>query len=83
MNFSDSLDNIKVGIEATGHYSNNILNFLTKKGFNIYLINPLHTNLYKNGQSLRKTRTDKLNARIIATMLITDNLKLYIVVSYF
>ena len=28
MNLSDSLDNIKVGLEATGHYSNNILNFL-------------------------------------------------------
>ena len=27
MNFSDSLYNIKVGLEATGHYSNNILNF--------------------------------------------------------
>ena len=31
MNFSNSLDNIKVGLEATGHYSNNILNFLTEK----------------------------------------------------
>ena len=31
MNLSDSLDNIKVGLEATGHYSNNILNFLTEK----------------------------------------------------
>lgn len=82
MNFSDSLDNIKVGLEATGHYSNNILNFLTEKGFNIYLINPLQTNLYVKGQSLRKTKTDKLDAHIIATMLISDNLKPYIPVSY-
>ena len=82
MNFSDSLDNIKVGLEATGHYSNNILNFLTEKGFNIYLINPLQTNLYVKGQSLRKTKTDKLDAHIISTMLISDNLKPYIPVSY-
>ena len=82
MNFSDSLYNIKVGLEATGHYSNNILNFLTEKGFNIYLINPLQTNLYVKGQSLRKTKTDKLDAHIIATMLISDNLKPYIPVSY-
>ena len=82
MNFSNSLDNIKVGLEATGHYSNNILNFLTEKGFNIYLINPLQTNLYVKGQSLRKTKTDKLDAHIIATMLISDNLKPYIPVSY-
>lgn len=82
MNLSDSLDNIKVGLEATGHYSNNILNFLTEKGFNIYLINPLQTNLYVKGQSLRKTKTDKLDAHVIATMLISDNLKPYIPVSY-
>ena len=82
MNYSDSLDNIKVGLEATGHYSNNILNFLTEKGFNIYLINPLQTNLYVKGQSLRKTKTDKLDAHVIATMLVSDNLKPYIPVSY-
>ena len=79
---SNSLNNIKVGLEATGHYSNNILNFLTENGFNIYLINPLQTNLYVKGQSLRKTKTDKLDARVIATMLISDNLKPYIPVSY-
>ena len=82
MNFSNSLNNIKVGLEATGHYSNNILNFLTEKGFNIYLINPLQTNLYVKGQSLRKTKTDKLDAHVIATMLVSDNLKPYITVSY-
>ena len=82
MNFSNSLDNIKVGLEATGHYSNNILNFLTEKGFNIYLINPLQTNLYVKGQSLRKTKTDKLDAHVIATMLVSNNLKPYIPVSY-
>ena len=37
--FNESFDNIKVGLEATGHYSNNILNFLTSKGFNVYVIN--------------------------------------------
>ena len=82
ISLSDSLDNIKVGLEATGHYSDNILNFLNKNGFNTYLINPLQTNLYVKGQSLRKTKTDKLDAHIIATMLISDNLKPYIPVSY-
>lgn len=82
MHFSTSLNNIKVWLEATGHYSNNILNFLTEKGFNIYLINPLQTNLYVKCQSLRKTKTGKLDAHIIATMLISDNLKTYIPVSY-
>lgn len=81
-NFNENFKNIKVGLEATGHYSNNILNFLTSKGFNVYVINPLQTNLYRKGQSLRKTKTDKLDARFIATMLITDNLKPYSNLSY-
>ena len=81
-NFSKDLKNIKVGLEATGHYSNNILNFLISKGFNTYLINPLHTNLYRKGRSLRKTKTDKSDARFIATMLMTENLKPYLPVSY-
>lgn len=80
--FNENFENIKVGLEATGHYSNNILNFLTSKGFNVYVINPLQTNLYRKGQSLRKTKTDKLDARFIATMLITDNLKPYSNLSY-
>lgn len=81
-NFNESFDNIKVGLEATGHYSNNILNFLTSKGFNVYVINPLQTNLYRKGQSLRKTKTDKLDSRFIATMLITENFKPYSNLSY-
>ena len=80
--FNESLNNIKVGLEATGHYSNNILNFLTSKGFNVFVINPLQTNLYRKGLSLRKTKTDKLDAKFIASMLISDNLKSYSKLSY-
>ena len=76
-NFEKNLNKIKVGLEATGHYSNNIVNFLLNKGFSLYLINPLQTNLFRKGQSLRKTKTDKLDARIIATMLISGNLQPY------
>ncbi|WP_289700950.1 IS110 family transposase [Lactobacillus taiwanensis] len=81
-NFNESFENIKVGLEATGHYSNNILNFLTSKGFNVFVINPLQTNLFRKGQSLRITKTDKLDARFIATMLISNNLKPYSNLSY-
>ncbi len=38
---------MKVGLEATGHYSYNILGFLLNEGLPTYLINPLHTNLYR------------------------------------
>ena len=71
-------DKIKVGLEATGHYSYNILGFLLDKGLATYVINPLHTNLYRKSLSLRKTKTDRVDARTIATMLLSDvDLKSY------
>ena len=74
---------IKVGLEATGHYSNNLLASLVDKGFPTVVINPLHTNLYRKGLSLRKTKTDKVDASSIAMMLMTDRtLKPYSEISY-
>ena len=76
-------DKIKVGLEATGHYSYNILGFLLDKGLATYVINPLHTNLYRKSLSLRKTKTDRVDARTIATMLMSDvDLKSYTDTSY-
>ena len=49
-------DKMKVGLEATGHYSYNILGFLLNEGLPTYVINPLHTNLYRKSLSLRKPR---------------------------
>lgn len=74
--------NTKVGLEATGHYSNNIIDFLLTKNLNLVVLNPLQTNLYRKGQSLRKIKTDKSDARFIAKMLITEQLPSYSPVSY-
>ena len=52
-------DKIKVGLEATGHYSYNILGFLLDNGLATYVLNPLRTNLYRKSLSLRKTKTDQ------------------------
>ena len=76
-------DKIKVGLEATGHYSYNILGFLLDKGLDTYVINPLHTNLYRKSLSLRKTKTDRVDARTIAAMLMSDvDLKPYTDTAY-
>ncbi len=74
---------IKVGLEATGHYSYNLLGFLLDNGLPTYVINPLHTNLYRKSQSLRKTKTDRVDARTIASMLMSDvSLKPYTNIAY-
>lgn len=77
------LTKIKVGLEATGHYSINILTYLLGKKLTAYVINPLRTNLYRKGLSLRKTKTDRIDARAIALLLLSDpNLKPYSQLSY-
>lgn len=74
---------IKVGLEATGHYSYNLLGFLLDNGLPTFVINPLHTNLYRKSLSLRKTKTDKVDARTIASMLMSDvSLKPYTNIAY-
>lgn len=79
----DGVNKVKVGLEATGHYSYNLLGYLLDKGFPTYIINPLHTNLYRKSLSLRQTKTDKVDARTIASMLMSDvNLKSYSDTSY-
>ena len=76
-------DKIKVGLEATGHYSYNLLGFLLDNGLATYVLNPLRTNLYRKSLSLRKTKTDRVDARTIASMLLSDaGLKPYTSTAY-
>jgi transposase len=83
LSVTDNFSNVKVGLEATGHYSYNLLGFLIDKGFPTYIINPLHTNLYRKSLSLRQTKTDKVDAHTIASMMMSDvNLKSYTDISY-
>ena len=78
LSVTQDLSKVKVGLEATGHYSYNLLGYLLDKGLPTYVINPLHTNLYRNSLTLRKTKTDKVDAHTIAMMLMSDvNLKSY------
>lgn len=80
---SNDFSKVKVGLESTGHYSYNIQGYLVKRGLTIYPLNPLHTNLFRKSQSLRQTKTDKVDARTIAYLLMSNvNLKSYSETSY-
>ncbi|MCR3761939.1 IS110 family transposase [Clostridium felsineum] len=76
------ISNAKIGLESTGHYSTNLQNFLYSKGFKLSILNPLATNLFRKAQTLRKTKTDKTDALVIAKMLFSDDTKSYSPVSY-
>ena len=76
-------DKIKVGLEATGHYSYNLLGFLLNNGLTTYVLNPLQTNLYRKSLTLRKTKTDHVDARMISSMLLSNvDLKPYTETAY-
>ena len=79
---SKDFSNVKIGLESTGHYSTNITNYLYSKGFQITVLNPLATNAFRKAATLRKTKTDKTDAKVIASMLFTDDSKSYSPSSY-
>ena len=64
-------DKIRVGLEATGHYSLNLSYFISENNLSLTVFNPLLTSKYKQGYSLRKTKTDKVDAKAIAGMLMS------------
>ena len=75
-------DKIKVGLEATGHYSINLMRFISNNQLQLIVLNPLQTNLFRKAQTLRKSKTDKIDAKLIALMLQTGNFKSHSYVSY-
>lgn len=77
-----SSENLKVGLEATGHYSLNLVNFLIENGYSPVIFNPLQINLFRKAQTLRKTKTDKTDAKLIALMLSSSDAKPHLDLSY-
>jgi len=73
------LDSIKgekrIGFEATGHYGLNLKLFLENQGFSFMELNPLLISRFVHSKSLRKTKTDPLDALSIAHYLMTVEYK--------
>ena len=67
----------KIGLEATGHYGQNLKLFLENNGFSFMEFNPLLINRFVRSKSLRKTKTDSIDALMIAQYLMTVEYKPY------
>ena len=76
------LEEVRVGLESTGHYSTNLVAFIRGNGIQPVIFNPLSVNLFRKAQTLRKTKTDKTDARFIAAMLMTSDTNPHVNVSY-
>ncbi len=76
-------NNVRIGLESTGHYSHNILHYLIGSGFDTMLINPLLTNMERKASSVRKTKTDTIDAKSICMFLMRNQeFKPYTLASY-
>ena len=68
-------DTLRIGLEDTGHYSSNLLAFLKANRLEVVRFNPLSVNRSRTAGTLRKTKTDKGDARYIATLLVATTTK--------
>jgi transposase len=62
-------ERVFVGIEATGHYYEDIVRILTKEGYSVHIINPASTHEERK-QHLTYTKTDDIDLYLIAEVLI-------------
>ena len=61
-------------LESTGHYSQRIVHFFLKQGFEVYHINPLISHSIKNS-AVRKVKTDKVDALELARLPLLHKLR--------
>lgn len=78
----DASQIMRIGLEATGHYGVNLKMFLEEKGFSFMEFNPLLTHKFSQAKTLRKTKTDPLDAKSISMMLLSVEYKTYPPLSY-
>ena len=62
-----------IGLEATGVYGENLTVFLRRNGFEVTTFNPLSVKKQLTATTLRKTKTDKSDAKFLAVMLARGN----------
>jgi transposase len=65
----DQSEQIKIGLESTGHYGNNLKELIISNGYTFVEFNPRLTRKFSEALTLRKTKTDKIDARLISIML--------------
>ena len=63
--------NVHIGLEATGHYGLNLKLFLEKNNYSFMEFNPLLVKEFKKSLTLRRTKTDKVDAIVICQKLMS------------
>ena len=71
-NILKKYENSIIALESTGSYHLNLLSFLTSKNYTVALINPALIKRFSQTITLRKTKTDKIDANIIAKFILKN-----------
>jgi len=66
---STNVKDFTIGLEATGIYGENLLEFLISKGYNVKLLNPFQTSRYREQITMKKVKNDNIDSKIIALLL--------------
>lgn len=66
---------VHIAFEATGHYSLNLELFLIDQGYSFMKMNPLVIHQFLKAQSLRRTKTDKVDSLTIVKYLMSVQYK--------
>lgn len=64
-----NVENLTVGLEATGHYWLTVYSFMRSNGFRQYVINPIQTDGWRKGVEIRKRKTDSIDSLLIAELV--------------
>jgi len=62
-------DGFLIGLEATGIYGENLLEFIKSKGYNVKLLNPFQTSRYREQITMKKVKNDNIDSLVIALFL--------------
>lgn len=73
---SFSKEQIIIGLESTGIYSENLICFLFDSGYKLAVINPIQTATLRK-TNIRKTKTDKVDTFLIIKSLMVNSYRLY------
>lgn len=72
----------RIGLEATGHYGRNLKVFCDKHSYTYMEFNPFLVKKFSSSLTLRKTKTDKVDSRLLSMILLSVEYKVYPVKSY-
>jgi len=66
---TESVSEIEIGMEATGHYWLSVYSFLAERGYTVHVINPIQTDGWRKGVEVRKRKTDAIDSVLIAGLI--------------